>query len=225
MSAAEEEPSSSPPFPAPPARKQKHRKTKSTFHLLSLFFQRFQGQQSRCGEAWRKTARGRVASRLWGLLLLQGAGRGGRLRWTPVGLGRWRRRREGGREGKDWRAVRWAWPGPGSFWKSIGLLPSACAAALGPVLTGAGARTGIPGTGAPPPAPCSLAPHPLLPPPPLSVPTKHLVYLRKRNQLQGETLPTQLLTDLSVVNAGRGGPLGVGECSPLPPTEPNRSFT
>lgn len=37
-----------PPLPAPPARKQKHQETKSTFHLLSLFFQRFQGQQSRC---------------------------------------------------------------------------------------------------------------------------------------------------------------------------------
>lgn len=61
---------------------------------------------------WRTMEKNRegtcVASRLWGSLWLQEAERGagwGQLRWTPVSLGRWR---EGGREGKDWRAVRWA---------------------------------------------------------------------------------------------------------------------
>ena len=117
FSAAEEEkentaPSSSPPLPAPPARKQKHRETKSTFHLLSLFFQRFQGQQSQCGEAWRKTTRGRVWPPDCGVCcgfkgLSGGWGGGGPLRCTPVSLGRWRQkegRREGG-QGLEGRQV------------------------------------------------------------------------------------------------------------------------
>lgn len=34
------------PLPTSPARKQKHQETKSTFHLPSLFVQRFQGQKA-----------------------------------------------------------------------------------------------------------------------------------------------------------------------------------
>lgn len=142
---------------------------------------------------WRSMEKNRegtcVASRLWGLLLLQGAGRGGgRLRWTPVGLGRWRQT-EGRREGRQ--GLEGCQVGVARARKLLEVQPAApfrmrCSA--GPSAGWCWRQDGQPGGQAPlPPPHAAWLLTPCCPPPPLSVPTKHLVYLGKRNQLQGET--------------------------------------
>lgn len=193
FSAAEEEkentaPSSSPPLPAPPARKQKHRETKSTFHLLSLFFQRFQGQQSQCGEAWRKTTRGRVWPPDCGVCcgfkgLSGGWGGGGRLRCTPVSLGRWRQkegRREGG-QGLEGRQV-----GVTGARKLLEVQPFPMCCSSGP--SASRCWDGHPGWGqAPlPPPPAAWLLHTLPPPPgPAQSPHQASGLFRKMKPAQG----------------------------------------
>lgn len=180
-------PSSSPPFPAPPARKQKHQETKSTFHLLSLFFQRFQGQQSRCGEAWRKTARGRVWLRDCGVCCcFKGLGEGGAAAVDTSGFRPMET--DGGKEGGKARTGGLS-GGRGQGQEASGSpagcsLPHAlqrwaqCWLVLAP---GRATR----GTGAPPPAPCCLAPHPLLPPTPAQCPHQASGLFRKTKPAPG----------------------------------------
>ncbi|CAI9163895.1 unnamed protein product [Rangifer tarandus platyrhynchus] len=127
-----------------------------------------------------------VALRLWGLLLLQGAGRGGAAAVDTSGFRPMET--DGGKEGGKARTGGLS-GGRGRGQEASGSparcsLPHALQRWAQCWLVLAPGRASW-GTGAPPPAPCSLAPHPLLPPTPTQCPHQASGLFRKTKPAPG----------------------------------------